>query len=122
MTEQLINFETAKLAKEKGFNWKNIEILEVKSKSAFLDFTTHSLLQKWLREKEIYVHIEIHRNMDHCDEFTAIITKPAYIKPLYNKSNKGLDILESKEVAFKYSYEEALEQGLLEALKLITNK
>ncbi len=61
MKEQLISFQLAKLAKEKGFDWRNIEILEVKSKSAFLDSTTQSLLQKFIRETRS-VHIEIHRN------------------------------------------------------------
>lgn len=165
MEEQLISFEVAKLAKEKGFNVGCYAYYETRNnilyrendtelqftpcgwgeddgiydfrdicysnditqdpnlkqiKQEFYSAPTQSLLQKWLREKkEIYVHVEVWRNMDHCDEFTAIITKPAYIKPLYNKTNKGLDIMESKEVAFKHSYEEAFEAGLKEALQLI---
>ena len=129
MQEQLITFETAKVAKEKGFQYNTDNNLYYNSNGYLniLQFSeedvpapTQSLLQRWLREEyEIYVHVKVWRNMDHCNEYTGIITKPAYIKPLYIKTNKGLDIMESKEVSFKYEYEEALEQGLFEALKLI---
>lgn len=145
MEEQLITFETAKLAKEKGFSINTTEYWEYQASGPerykFITedspgatwvnddlknricISTQSLLQRWLREKkEIYIHIAVWRNMDHCDEFTSIITKPAYIKPLYDKSNKGLDIMESKAVAFKHTYEEALEAGLQEGLKLLSNE
>jgi hypothetical protein len=141
MEEQLITFETAKTAKEKGFDWEssglydekcilginhlNYKRLFTNSKEDTYNIAapTQALLQKWLRKKkEIYIHVAVWRNMDHCDEFTSIITKPAYIKPLYDKGNKGLDIMESKAVAFKYTYEEALEAGLQEGLKLISNE
>ena len=136
MEEQLISFETAKLAKEKEFPQSrkakgkfrddgSIENLGIGG--AMLDTCkewyerpTQSLLAKWLREEhEKYVHVEVWRNMDHCNEYTGIITKPAYIKPLYDKTNRGLDIMESKAVSFKHTYEEALENALIEALKLI---
>lgn len=40
MREEIITFETAKLAKEKGFNIPSLDYA-----------TTQSLLQKWLREE-----------------------------------------------------------------------
>ena len=112
MEEQLISFETAKLAKEKGFNWKNIEILEVKSKSAFLDSTTQSLLQKWLRE----VHkINIFISSKTIENKTIFIPHGRTI-PDTIKNNLIVDII---QYCTNNTYEEALEIALFEALKLI---
>ncbi|HHX70959.1 MAG TPA: hypothetical protein GX708_23280 [Gallicola sp.] len=75
MEEQLISFETAKLAKEKGFdevcsylyeNSKDIVYTTHKNSELNKHFDwysapTQSLLQKFIREKR-GVHIEIHRN------------------------------------------------------------
>ena len=113
MEDTLISFETAKLAKEKGFNWKNIEILEVKSKSAFLDSTTQSLLQKWLRE----VHkINIFISSKTIENKTIFIPHGRTI-PDTIKNNLIVDII---QYCTNNTYEEALEIGLQEALKLIT--
>ena len=87
MEEQLVNFETAKLAKEKGFNIKtykgylsetiveyfdtypsdSIRLSEKYSNSALKNdwlctAPTQSLLQKWLREKH-NIEIECYRTM-----------------------------------------------------------
>lgn len=78
MEEQLISFETAKLAKEKGFilDEVNTPILQIYYLSGKLEYDedgfqpnheeaiyapTQSLLQKFIRETRS-VHIEIHRN------------------------------------------------------------
>ena len=112
MEDTLISFETAKLAKEKGFNWKNIEILEVKSKSAFLDSTTQSLLQKWLRE----VHkINIFISSKTIENKTIFIPHGRTI-PDTIKNNLIVDII---QYCTNNTYEEALEIALFEALKLI---
>ena len=141
MQEQLITFETAKLAKEKGFiNGTRGCFIEYKKdyinprddnnskkgdfeycKKTFLrngeqesdeDYVyierpTQSLLQKWLREVH-NIHI--------------------MIEPYYNKNKDlvyGFDLLlqetEEEDICedgFK-TYEEALEIGLQESLKLI---
>jgi len=128
MEEQLISFETAKLAKKKGFNipvdrfyneslqglgWRDSN--EDQSKRNFnnsnTDYSapTQSLLQKWLRIKhqiDITVMIRfadsygvvIHKDRNIYDGFEEIIIHPQYQKD---------------------TYAEALEIGLLEALKLI---
>ena len=144
MEEQLISFDTAKLAKEKGFNiptrnfyadftWKSIEVyscIEVgyneftdsmENNHGFGDITlipTQSLLQKWLRE----VHnIEILINRIPPEAVLAsknngkniLNNYSYYVWSLNNNpriANKG---------SFKNTYEEALEIGLQEALKLI---
>lgn len=132
MKEQLVSFETAKLAKERGWmvdKYSNVhfthhyyidepnnyydstknrgELCEgtgmISVYSARCDAPTQSLLQKWLRE--IYnIHIWILR-----------INKNGYYQ--FEYSNQ--EVMGSGQ-AWK-TYEEALEKGLQEALKLIKN-
>lgn len=137
MEEQLINFETAKLAKEKGFNIYTqkvfVETLEhtlemgrggdctfpyqaprVLNSSEFGNWDivhckapTQSLLQKWLREvHNIHLLIEPYYN-----EQTVLIYG---IDVIIENSKEEIII----EKGFK-TYEQALEIGLQEALKLI---
>lgn len=132
MQEQLIEFETAVLAKEKGFdNELNMfnEVFDlgdnqpmsnvhrdtlISGKNLWILRPTQSLLQRWIREKhEINIFIycygfgyyPIHDN----------IPKPTgnieYVDRRWNTQNK-------LNLGFK-TYEEALEKGLQEALKLI---
>lgn len=128
MQEQLITFETAKLAKEKGFILshplylydENGEIINLKRsfdlarQTFILDSKTtlaptQSLLQKWLREIH-NIHIKIHSlNGDKFSfEVYFMISKnfPYKDKTVYSK------------VIYK-SYELSLEDALQEALKLI---
>lgn len=142
MKEQLINFETAKLAKEKGFDGicrhcyhsflETGEENEIKT-PLLREFTqrkfqnsiitkyniaapTQSLLQKWLREVHD-IHIEI-RNYQEYDKdnyaHTLNFTKNANYKN--EEGNKIGQIISRK---YFDTYEEALEQGLFEGLKLI---
>ena len=61
MEEKLITYDTAKLAKEHGFDWKHTDFYIDKAKNG--DYTDlpcvpQSFLQKWLRDKHnIYVTI-----------------------------------------------------------------
>lgn len=136
MKEQLITFETAKLAKEKGFDIPTIQFY-TSGKKAYLseaeDYMTEryaesnwnngrgsyptepekvscsaptqSLLQKWLRE----IH-DIHISLN-------------YEVPNYSCTIGGYDQNKDEHTCIElYSwmpYEEALEKGLQEALKLI---
>jgi len=114
MKEQLITFDTAKLAKEKGFDWGGEE--NYSSRSGFImspidyreDWSfmleiqapTQSLLQKWLREVhniDIVIH---HINTNKFESF------------IYRN-------ISHKKVCRGKSYEDALEIGLQEGLKLI---
>lgn len=129
MREQLIKFETAKLAKEKGFDWeclshygssggifqddlKNSELMSFEYSTP-----TQSLLQKWLREEHNYdiqiftmgVFMDMktnpHSNFEVCEGFN----KYNYgINASYGRDDRGFEI-----------YEEALEQALTQCLKLI---
>ena len=120
MKEQLIEFETAKLAKEKGFvsvlsfpkcydNGKLIKRPSFSSSSPtdygdrFIAAPTQSLLQKWLREEYgIKLTIIFRENITTGEESWDWLIKGTAV--VYRR--------------FK-TYEQALEAGLIEALKLI---
>lgn len=116
MKEQLISLETAKLAKEKGF-WTLCDFIHstqfdrpVKRKyhpqpfpDVFYEAPTQSLLQKWLRDK-YKIHLTI-----------TSISQESW---QYHITMIGDSLGENYKEDF-YTYEEALEAGLLEALKLI---
>ena len=124
MKDELISFETAKLAKEKGFNeyckyvhdtFDNIEEWDdgdekhknsYKNASVYYSAPTQSLLQKWLREVHgIYIDVKIDTIGIRNDKYAKRVYKLETEIPLFN---------------YKYQkYEEALEAGLQEALKLI---
>ena len=109
MEEQLISFETAKLAKEKGFkrlcdfSYDEDGMITGNCEQAY-NFVapTQSLLQKWLREKH-KIHIELQCDSNYYKYFILI----------YYKTNCVFSLDDS------LIYEEALEIGLQEALKLI---
>jgi len=126
MEEQLITFETAKLAKEKSFNEECLKYFTKSLKVKYYEFMltnediedfghrnssmdiicsapTQSFLQKWLREKHD-IHIAIH-------------PKNLMNNTVKYYSHKGF-IKKDWDNLFD-TYEEALEQGLLEALKSI---
>jgi hypothetical protein len=138
MKEQLITFETAKLAKEKEFfdksnngeirlsqdNFYNENGVKFKFNDIFLgdkigDLTkcynapTQSLLQKWLREKH-NIHINIMFPINEDD----YINTPLFKIQILEKIPQSL--LKRYTTGSDFStYEEALEKGLTEALKLI---
>jgi hypothetical protein len=121
MTEQLISFETAVLAKEKGFDWNtSIKFQPKLSFSSWKDFKwsmsaprilrpTQSLLQKWLREKHD-IHVEVNAEGLMSFKVSTFImgdkSKEIVYPNYYNPETLN-------------TYEEALEKGLQEALKLI---
>lgn len=140
LQEKLIDFDTAVLAKEKGFdtptfkfyylndkkgwhkkgdldegfdhevwgnntnlNWNSLNILPFKPFSSCVSAPTQSLLQKWLRE----IHFIL-------------------VEPIYNTNYNYFDLVifnGSSHLSHHFkafnSYEEALEEGLQKALKLI---
>ena len=118
MEEELIKLETAKLAKEKGFeraikNTPRYEADGTISTSGFWDYNlaapTQSLLQRWLREVHD-IHITIYKETSK--EYSASVGKD------YSLGATLLFNQENEERMFK-TYEQAFEAGLLEALKLI---
>ena len=93
MEDTRINFETAKLAKEKGWNGDFVESHKI--------LTSQSLLAKWLREKH-NIHLIAYKNINIDGYDWCYIT------------TDGITNINSYK-----TYEEALEAGLQEALKLI---
>ena len=118
MEDTLISFQVAKLAKEKGFKlgsgWQIRSLFNIKDGKTFCEKTietpehacercSQSLLQKWLRE--VYnIHIAVLPKILPSNEI-----KYYCFKGKIKKDFKGL----------YNTYEEALEKGLQEALKLI---
>jgi len=128
MTEQLITFETAKLAKEKGFDWlypayyynriiKNKLFDGVTNTSSYSDINnrvngdvrytapSQSLLQKWLREKGVHILITHHSNQP----VDNVIWKDCY----------QVFVQEIAHHPYYSTYEEALEVALRFALKFL---
>src|SRR5690554_273098 len=116
MKEELVTFQVAKLAKEKGFNigckegWVkhfisgNNYIIDDLGNKHEIERPTQALLQKWLRE----VH-EIH----------ITIFSKSQESWMYRITKKGQSLEEGLYGEDFNSYEEALEVGLFEALTLI---
>lgn len=128
MQEQLISFDTAKLAKNKKFSaethyWYNENDSKPKggtapgtfysnhaTRSDLYSAPTQSLLQKWLRDGFNF-HIEL--SLFNDSKFRVEIWK---FKPSYRMHVVNIEYLSDK---LYDTYEEALEDGLFEALKLI---
>ncbi len=141
MKDQLITLETAKLAKEKGFkepvlygweqyyktyvstiggmyhtnhNKKEISIDQISNKNTrnSVSRPTQSLLQRWLIHNHNLISIPYYRNGCY-----HISVKNAYGR-LFEPSRNDIGKFLWKAEGYT-DYEEALEEGLQEALKLI---
>ena len=135
MKEQLITFDTAKLAKEKGFdikvetfymgdsednflhnagkkdNWNNHKCIFNESElSGDYSAPTQSLLQKWLRDKH---KISVAVFSFSQESWTVKVNTPSIFGVYFNVEQRHY-----REKGF-CTYEEALEKGLKEALRLI---
>lgn len=133
--DEIITFETAKLAKALGFNiptqdryrkdgglnqdlqrrfggvsnW-NHECFQDEYRQ-YTSAPTQSSLQKWLRE-EHNIEININQNI-------TVHVEYYYFVSIVTLAPNKLSLEERDLEPFYYSYEEALEAGLWEALKLI---
>ena len=128
MKEQLISFETAKLAKEKGFNIPSNKMYAIGKDKYMLTSNrvplknvthapTQSLLQKWLREEH---HIDITVIINWIDGNRIYYVGLSYI----NSENEidiwfSIDGTKNKSKIEYKTYEEALEVGLQEAVNTI---
>ena len=116
MTEELATLETAELLKEKGFNERKY-IMDVSTLLycyRYLSVPPQSVAQKWLREiRGVYVYVEPvigkRWKLSFCD-FNVPTEESDWMENEINKGN-GYKVY--------VTYEEALEAGLQEALKLI---
>lgn len=129
MEEIRVTVKTAKLAQEKGFlqkpfpcfgsegNLHTVEYFDTSHPNAFRYYQpTQSLLQKWLREvhgKHIQIYV-MEKWLDSGNEMTIYFE----VNLKTTNSLSGINNVKSNMLEFK-TYEEALEVGLFEGLKLI---
>lgn len=113
MIEQIINLETAKLAKERGF-------VDIKNSNTLPHFSTQSLLQKWLREIH-GIHIVLIPTITSSWTYKIITVTSKRDDEVILGIKSVSDLPPYKKVCgYDFStYEEALEVGLVEGLKLI---
>jgi hypothetical protein len=131
MKEELITFETAKLAKEKGFDiFTGIAYIQKVNQEIFftpaytgitngIDYhvPSQSQLQKWLREvHNIKVLVTTHNEVNA--KYSSIVLYPP-TKGWSLSRDKFLRWTNLKGSLADESYEKVLESGLQEALKLI---
>lgn len=123
MTEEFVTLETAKLLKEKGFNEYCKNVIDIDNilrltlyrtnsnlpKQCF-SLPTQSLAQRWLRETK-NLHIEIYRS--------AVGYGYAIVKADNGTWQEDDDSKGTNDGGLWDTYEEALEAGLVECLKLI---
>lgn len=114
--EESVTLETAKLLKEKGFNERKylIDVSTLNHCYKYLSVPPQSVAQKWLREiRGVYVYVEPvigkRWKISFCD-FNVPTEESDWMENEINKGN-GYKVY--------VTYEEALEAGLQEALKLI---
>ena len=126
MTEELVTLETAKVLKEKGFKEDIFTFYELdcvegdmilsetydysdnfNKKDDCFSAPSQYLAQKWLRETK-NLHIEI-----------SYMYENYWIYDILTIPNHDLVGLSDRPIIHYKSYEEALEAGLQEALKLI---
>lgn len=123
MTEELVTLETAKLLKEKGFNEYCKDVISDKGlmmetifrtskdlPKSFYSCPMQSIAQKWLRETK-NLHIEIYRS--------AVGYGYAIVKADNGTWQEDDDSRGPNDGGLWDTYEEALEAGIQEALKLI---
>ena len=116
--EYLILKETAKLAKKKGFNKIHSDFyIDRAANGGYTDLpcVPQSLVQQWLREEHNLHVLPYIMTALQLKDYTFTIIRPR------EKGIMGCDELLTREnslIRFD-RYEEALERGLQEALKLI---
>jgi len=132
MIEQLITFETAKLAKEKGFDIgddysrsynESGDIVQAGNQNydEIMYAVSQAALQTWLRTNH---RINVESNwLPNIGKFRTLY-KPMDIKPKDFNSGGAYHMAVDKFYSKKNhsSYESALEEGLQEGLKLIKIK
>lgn len=129
MEESLITFETAKLAKEKGFkipqakgyyNHGGIQLVlwvtseDSKEQEDFLAFApTQDILQKWLRE-ECKIRVFVEQKVAGDFGFVIYVVNPV------KENIAGRPWIKESHFTKHFStYEEALEEGLQRSLNLL---
>lgn len=124
MTEELVTLETAELLKEKGFKLrkylKNVSTLHHCYK--YLSVPPQSVAQKWIREtKNIHV-LSTPKVVESYNKIGEVVKTEVefYYWDIYVVGNNNhKHIIQNCFINQFNTYEEALEAGIFEALKLI---
>lgn len=146
MKDELIGFEVARLAKEKGFNVPTLYCFLLDGSEQFSsgdegDYAlynhnlwdyysrpTQTLLARWLREvHKIHVHPVLQCEFYHYADDEDFIEYGYLLNDLRNPNpsndvtpyNNGIDCFYVNQEGKYWTYEESLEEGLKEGLKLI---
>lgn len=135
MKDQLISFDTAKLAKEKGFDWDVNNTYNEKGEhprfakeeywegyNANLEHPTEisaptqSELQRWLREEHrVFINVKVNAK----EVFNVTVFQ--IIKPWTDRANPA-EYSDNQPFFSNFkTYELALEKGLLEGMKMLDN-
>ena len=135
MKDELISFKTAVLLKKIGFKeavnlcyadgderiakpYNTSPYSEYYNDLEYYSAPTQTFLQRWLREN-YNLHIQIEYSKNHNDQYGFYIYSGGI-----ERVEHELYILDLKNLYYYYKYkrfEEALEEGLQQALKLIKN-
>lgn len=136
MQEQIVSFDTAKLAKEKGFNYVKANVYgdnlfyytdEPEKPASALNNNiikskclapTQALLQKWLRDV-CTIEVSTYRAYHFCGALCECQKECVRKEKIGKKYRYRINRVTEKTLFS--TYEEALERGLFEALKLINN-
>ena len=127
MEEALITFETAKLAKCKYFEsdkypkyaYDGLLVTGFTNAESASSAPTQSLLQKWLREKH-NIQIVIHPTFSEPMKYITFVNREYVKNPeLKEMGDIGRNSGVMLDHVISETYEQALEGGLKEALKLI---
>lgn len=125
MEEELISFDTAKLAKEAGFDVLCLnaydrvgtptDYMDRSDIEEYYEMPTQPLLQRWLREKHNLIVQATYNHVSFCS---------CDIEPMIEVFRINIDEgsctpLRTNKTNMSAPYEEAIEFGLQEALKLI---
>jgi hypothetical protein len=139
MQEQLISFETAKLAKEKGFEQNEYDACYTDNGQYYVSGNllseritgkprpdiqysapTQSLLQKWIREVH-KINVEANR-LPNINKYRCLFVPHVIVPKSFKTKKDYYNVSKNYYCNTNFdNYEQALEIGLQEALKLIPN-
>lgn len=129
MTEEFVTLKTAKLLKKKGFNEfceyayadEDLHLMPLNTTNFFIDeigvgysAPTQSVATRWLRERhEINVSV-----LRMTERYGGAVAEHNLLKYFWHIQIPNRTSIVAPQVYY-FTYEEALEAGILEALKLI---
>lgn len=124
MTEELVTLETAKLLKEKGFPQRKylINVSTLHNCYKYLSVPPQSVVQRWLRENKNLHVLSTPKVVESYNKIGEVVKTEVefYYWDIYVVgSNKHKHIIQNCFTNQFNTYEEALEAGIREALKLI---